>query len=266
MLPAAPWEAGAAVSHRRCWNVTQSRCSPAGHDQTAKAWEKPSAAACPRPPAGRTWEPPHIAQHPAGASPHCRGAELSAWESSAWGGRLLFFLLLLFFFSPLFFFNYFFSSPFFFPSEPGKSPSPASLLPSVGPWVPPRGFCCPILQARPRRGAANTSESPAPGTAPAPLPVPQFPHPKGSGDAPRQGAGGVTSGRALRSPSSSGVLLLILMGSGGREGRGGRGAGRSHRSPESPAAPCRAPARSQHPRATRSWDPAASHDPSSSSR
>lgn len=198
-VPAAPQEAGAAVSHRCCWNVTQSCCcSPPGHDRTAKTWEKPNAAAArPRPPAGRTREPPHIAQHPAGASPHCRGAELSVGELSM-GGRLFFFYyyyysLIIFF--PLF---YLFLS-FFFPPSQENLLRPLCFTHLWGRGCLPKDFAAPSSRPDPVGERGTPWVAPAPGIAPAPVPVPQFPHPKGNGDVPRQGAGGVTSGRALRS-------------------------------------------------------------------
>lgn len=100
-VPAAPWEAGAAVSHCCRWNVTQSCCSPR-QDMTRlpKPGRSPSTIACPRRRA-RTREIPlesSAPRFPQGYQP------IAVGQSSGWGGRMgsfiyfdLFFLL---FFSP----------------------------------------------------------------------------------------------------------------------------------------------------------------------
>lgn len=100
-VPAAPWEAGAAVSHCCRWNVTQSCCSPR-QDMTRlpKPGRSPSTIACPRQRARTREIPPESSapRFPQGYQP------IAVGQSSGWGGRMgsfiyfdLFFLL---FFSP----------------------------------------------------------------------------------------------------------------------------------------------------------------------
>lgn len=235
-VPAAPWEAGAAVSHCCRWNVTQSCCSPR-QDMTRlpKPGRSPSTIACPRRRA-RTREIPlesSAPRFPQGYQP------IAVGQSSGWGGRMGSFIYFDFFFL-LFFF------PLARKTLSTHSVSPIHGLPSgcgdlpmvLLPHLPGQALwesresswhcSCPSSRA---------SVSPSCGEW-------RFPH---LGNR-------VTSGCALRSVNSScGGLLLILIarfgqGSGGREGRrGGREAALSHGQEQGVAQPCAEP---QHARCT----------------